>query len=832
MERRASSNEKDARKRKRESDSPKQFVHHTALRDGLRNSISTSTTSEQHGYADTQFETDLDHVAPHETMPHTYNNGRNTSNGHIVKLQFGNNRRSDDGHAGNGNHQFSDITNNSMNSDHVSLRRSTRNGATEDAGQQAIGYESDSPNVDHAVPQNPAELPESEEIPSESEASEESVENYQPRQTRRRTQPITLHDSETEDVIRKPAPRTKRLVRGVSGLSQKSNPDEEEYVDESVDAEDAMTSDSAISERDDMRDFVEDDEKRVRRSRLQAARNIRPQRRSRRTRQRGQDASDEDFDVPSAPDDLRAELAELRPAREERRRELRDRTNRPDYALPPPLTDQMVMSSAPSRKQGLPIRSSFRSLYPEYSNLGLGLAGSGAHNFGNFGPPTGVQSESDSSDEEGQTNKTAADAVANALLPAMSSLEQSASSGPSNMGKVKGANLADADPIGIDKNVNFESVGGLADHIDQLKEMVSLPLLYPEIFQRFHITPPRGVLFHGPPGTGKTLMARALAASCSTEGRKISFYMRKGADCLSKWVGEAERQLRLLFEEAKNNQPSIIFFDEIDGLAPVRSAKQDQIHASIVSTLLALMDGMDARGQVVVVGATNRPDSVDPALRRPGRFDREFYFPLPSLEARRHIISIHTNKWEPPLEEDFRAQLADRTKGYGGADLRALCTEAALNAVQRRYPQIYASTEKLVIDPAKINVVPRDFMLAIKKIIPSSARSSASGAAILPEHLQPLLGPSLAKATMAIDKIVPRSQKKTSLEENMSAPDDDSTFQKENMLQRNNFRQTSWVALANKLQFLKECAYSDRVSYCLAHPAWVNSISGVPYCII
>lgn len=156
--------------------------------------------------------------------------------------------------------------------------------------------------------------------------------------------------------------------------------------------------------------------------------------------------------------------------------------------------------------------------------------------------------------------------------------------------------------------------------------------------------------------------------------------MRKGADCLSKWVGEAERQLRLLFEEAKNSQPSIIFFDEIDGLAPVRSSKQDQIHASIVSTLLALMDGMDGRGQVIVIGATNRPDAVDPALRRPGRFDREFYFGLPSLDAREKILGIMTKKWENwnPTEEGEKGEqvkeklkgLAKMTKGYGGADLR------------------------------------------------------------------------------------------------------------------------------------------------------------------
>ena len=140
---------------------------------------------------------------------------------------------------------------------------------------------------------------------------------------------------------------------------------------------------------------------------------------------------------------------------------------------------------------------------------------------------------------------------------------------PANFGKLKDKQaLADADPLGVDMNVNFDSVGGLQGHIDQLKEMVSLPLLYPEVFQRFHIVPPRGVLFHGPPGTGKTLLARALANSVSSEGRKVSFYMRKGADTLSKWVGEAERQLRLLFEEARKNQPSIIFFDEIDGKKP------------------------------------------------------------------------------------------------------------------------------------------------------------------------------------------------------------------------------------------------------------------------
>ena len=220
----------------------------------------------------------------------------------------------------------------------------------------------------------------------------------------------------------------------------------------------------------------------------------------------------------------------------------------------------------------------------------------------------------------------------------------------------------DAIPLAVDSTIDFASVGGLEEHIKALKEMVVLPLLYPEVFARFDAQPPSGVLFTGPPGTGKTLTARALANSLSSglmsagaasggggafqgvNGGKVSFFMRKGADCLSKWVGEGERQLRLLFEQAKRYQPSIIFFDEIDGLAPVRSVKQDQIHASIVSTLLALMDGLDARGHVVVIGATNRPDAIDPALRRPGRFDRELVFTLPDARARRAILDIHTGK--------------------------------------------------------------------------------------------------------------------------------------------------------------------------------------------
>lgn len=292
-----------------------------------------------------------------------------------------------------------------------------------------------------------------------------------------------------------------------------------------------------------------------------------------------------------------------------------------------------------------------------------------------------------------------------------------------------------------------------------------LPLLYPEIFLRFHLVPPRGVLFHGPPGTGKTLLARALASSMSSQGRKVTFYMRKGADALSKWVGEAERQLRLLFEEARKTQPSIIFFDEIDGLAPVRSSKQEQIHSSIVSTLLALMDGMDGRGQVIVIGATNRPDSIDPALRRPGRFDREFYFPLPNTQARRSILDIHTKHWQPSLTDRFKDEIAAITKGYGGADLRALCTEAALNAVQRSYPQIYSSDQKLLIDPESIRITAKDFLISIAQMVPSSERSTTSGASPLPDHVRPLLNGNLQMLQRMVAEILPYNAPRTALQE-------------------------------------------------------------------
>ncbi|KAF8939289.1 hypothetical protein BGZ58_010186 [Dissophora ornata] len=335
--------------------------------------------------------------------------------------------------------------------------------------------------------------------------------------------------------------------------------------------------------------------------------------------------------------------------------------------------------------------------------------------------------------------------------------------------------LADTDPLAVGNTVDFDKVGGLDHHIKSLKEMVILPLLYPEVYSHFQMMPPRGVLFHGPPGTGKTLLARALASSCSTETQKVAFFMRKGADCLSKWVGEAERQLRLLFEEAKAWQPSIIFFDEIDGLCPVRSSKQEQIHASIVSTMLALMDGLDGRGQVIVIGATNRIDAIDPALRRPGRFDREFYFPLPNEAARRAIIDINTSGWVPPLDDGFKDELARMTTRYCGADIKALCTEAALKAIRRRYPQIYESNEKLQIDASKIIVEEVDMLKSAKSLTPASYRVTGATASPLPDNMKPLLQDQFGAICRVVDTLFSGTSKRSSKGSNNE--DDDASFQ-------------------------------------------------------
>ncbi|KAG8666193.1 TAT-binding protein-like protein 7, AAA ATPase [Fusarium poae] len=586
--------------------------------------------------------------------------------------------------------------------------------------------------------------------------------------------------------------KSRRLTRKSSKKSQEVSSDFEPG-DESDDAE---ASDAEKPRRQDP-DDVDSPVPRGRRSRPARSR-------------RGGDSGDEepDFDL----DELNEEARELRQDSRSRRRRPRKESpivyqentrrarTRVNYYMPP-LTSANIeeeeveaATAQPRARRGRGGASQGweRSLNTTFGPFGGG-GGAGALLNGPWGTGAAGGVDSDSSDDEmvhrssvaGNIGMTPTSAAApGGLLPGAPGMNLDGAGAAPNVGKIKDRKaLADADPLGVDLNVDFSKVGGLQGHIDQLKEMVQLPLLYPELFTRFHVTPPRGVLFHGPPGTGKTLLARALANSVGSGGRKISFYMRKGADALSKWVGEAEKQLRLLFEEARRTQPSIIFFDEIDGLAPVRSSKQEQIHASIVSTLLALMDGMDGRGQVIVIGATNRPDNIDPALRRPGRFDREFYFPLPDIEGRKSILNIHTADWG--LSNQFKDSLAENTKGYGGADLRALCTEAALNAIQRTYPQIYASKEKLVVDPDKIGVHATDFMLSIKKLIPSSERSATSGAKPLPKSIEPLLRDQLAAAKSALDGLLPRKKKLTALEEAMyeQFDDDDHGFGREAMQQ-------------------------------------------------
>ncbi|KAH8701142.1 putative AAA family ATPase [Talaromyces proteolyticus] len=629
---------------------------------------------------------------------------------------------------------------------------------------------------------------------AEDDGDDEDDEDEEPT-SRRRTRPSQTSPADnTDDGGRETRPSRKKPARSSQRKQDDSSdfePNEEESEDDDVSATDPNASPRKGEA------VVPDEE---------SGNDRRPGLRNRKSQSRGRGDS-EAFDGEA--EELAEELEDLQPARRRRRKEeaityedkpRRSRKDvdyrliRPDLFLPIEEAESEPTESPSRRGRGGGGSSWQRTLFSTSGPFG---GGGPAAVLGPPGALGGNNIDSDSSDDETMQVKgapaaqgvptlaTGGTGFTSAQPHSTDAAAPGLSGTPANFGKVKDKQaLADADPLGIDPNVNFDSVGGLEGHIDQLKEMVALPLLYPEIFHRFHIVPPRGVLFHGPPGTGKTLMARALASSVSSEGRKVTFYMRKGADALSKWVGEAERQLRLLFEEARKTQPSIIFFDEIDGLAPVRSSKQEQIHASIVSTLLALMDGMDGRGQVIVIGATNRPDSIDPALRRPGRFDREFYFPLPNKDGRRAILDIHTKGWDPPLPHTIKDELAELTKGYGGADLRALCTESALNAVQRRYPQIYKSSQKLLIDPKTIEVTPKDFMISIKKMVPSSERSTSSGATPLPKTVEPLLRNRFTEIKEFLANILPQPKRLTALEEaQFEEPEGGGSFRREQMQQ-------------------------------------------------
>ncbi|MCD6088201.1 CDC48 family AAA ATPase [Candidatus Bathyarchaeota archaeon] len=265
--------------------------------------------------------------------------------------------------------------------------------------------------------------------------------------------------------------------------------------------------------------------------------------------------------------------------------------------------------------------------------------------------------------------------------------------------------------------VTYEDIGGLSEAIKKIREMVELPLKYPEIFERLGIEAPKGVLLYGPPGTGKTLLAKAVANETNA-----AFFSISGPEIMSKYYGESEERLREIFKQAEENAPSIIFIDEIDAIAPKREEVTGEVEKRVVSQLLALMDGLKPRGRVVVIGATNRPNALDPALRRPGRFDREIEIGVPNKKGRLEILQIHTRGM--PLADDVDLErIASITHGFVGADIEALCKEAAIRALRRVIPEIDFEKEKIPAETLnKISVTMNDFMEALKDVEPSAMR--------------------------------------------------------------------------------------------------------------
>ena len=265
--------------------------------------------------------------------------------------------------------------------------------------------------------------------------------------------------------------------------------------------------------------------------------------------------------------------------------------------------------------------------------------------------------------------------------------------------------------------VSYEDIGGLKEEIKKVREMIELPLRHPELFDRLGIEAPKGVLLHGPPGTGKTLLAKAVANETNA-----NFYSISGPEIMSKFYGQSEENLREIFKEAEENAPSIIFIDEIDSIAPKRDEIKGEVETRVVAQLLALMDGLKSRGRVVVIGATNRPNALDPALRRPGRFDREIELGIPNRNARLEILQIHTRGM--PLAEDVDLnQIADITHGYSGADLAALVKEAGMKALRRILPSIDLETDKIPVQKLNaIKVTKEDFFGAFREMEPSTMR--------------------------------------------------------------------------------------------------------------
>jgi len=270
---------------------------------------------------------------------------------------------------------------------------------------------------------------------------------------------------------------------------------------------------------------------------------------------------------------------------------------------------------------------------------------------------------------------------------------------------------------GTASSITYEDIGGLGDAVARVREMIELPLRHPELFKRLGVEAPKGVLLHGPPGTGKTLLAKAIANETNS-----NFFTIGGPEIMSKYHGESEERLRNVFQEAEKNAPSIIFIDEIDSIAPKREEVTGEVERRIVAQLLSVMDGMKSRGKVVVIGATNRVDAIDPALRRPGRFDREIEIGVPNRDGRLEVLTIHTRGM--PLDKDVDLQrLADISHGFVGADLQALAKEAAMRALRRVLPEINLSGESISVDILrKIIVRMQDFMDVIKETEPSAMR--------------------------------------------------------------------------------------------------------------
>jgi transitional endoplasmic reticulum ATPase len=265
--------------------------------------------------------------------------------------------------------------------------------------------------------------------------------------------------------------------------------------------------------------------------------------------------------------------------------------------------------------------------------------------------------------------------------------------------------------------VSYEDIGGLKNEVQKVREMIELPLRHPEIFERIGIEAPKGVLLHGPPGTGKTLLAKAVANETNA-----NFYSIGGPEIMSKFYGESEERLREVFKEGEENAPSIIFIDEIDSIAPKREEVSGDVEKRVVSQLLTLMDGIKSRGKLVVIGATNRPNAIDPALRRPGRFDREIEIGIPDEQGRLDILQIHTRGM--PLTEDVDlASIARVTHGFVGADLEALSKEAAMRSLRRILPEINLEEPKIPAEILnKIKVTKQDFEEALRDIQPSAMR--------------------------------------------------------------------------------------------------------------